>query len=126
MATESGGNRADEVKTQFTVREGTYRLSNLSEYSRPNRTNYVEGGTSPVFLSFTSLHSNLEIPERVCFNVGKELFVYPFKGLKKVFICLFKLCFAVVIEQIMPGLKRCQFQNCTANVALTEDIYAVT
>lgn len=85
MATDSGGSRSpDELKTHFTVREGTYNLSQLSEYSRPNRTTYSEGGNSSVYLSFSQLHSALDCPEKVCFNIGKELYVYPYKGLWKV------------------------------------------
>lgn len=84
MATESGGNRQDEIKNQFTVREGTYHLSPLSEYSRPNRTNFPDVGNAAVYTSFTQLHSGEDTPERVCFSIGKELYVYPFKGLRKV------------------------------------------
>lgn len=83
MATDSGG-RLDEVKTQFAAREGLYKLSSISEYSRPNRTNYSDGGNSPVAVSFTELREGSDVPERVCFNIGKEIYVYPFKGLRKV------------------------------------------
>mgnify|MGYP001796651303 FL=1 len=83
MATDSGG-RLDEVKTQFAAREGVYKLSSLSEYSRPNRTNYADGGNSPVAVSFTELWEGSDIPDKVCFNIGKEIYVYPFKGLRKV------------------------------------------
>lgn len=31
-----------DVKTQFVMREGTYRLMTLSEYSRPNRVAYQQ------------------------------------------------------------------------------------
>ncbi|XP_067943656.1 WD repeat-containing protein 20-like [Watersipora subatra] len=83
MAMESGGNKLDEVKTQFAAREGIYKLSSLSEYSRPTRVNYPETGNSSVAVSFTPLDEGLETPTRICFNIGKELYVYPFKGLKK-------------------------------------------
>jgi WD repeat-containing protein 20 len=49
----------DEVKTQFITREGTYRLLNLSEYSRPNRVGYQSNQNSPqVRVSFVSLPQN--------------------------------------------------------------------
>lgn len=84
MATESGGNRQDEIKTQFAAREGIYKLSSLSEYSRPSRANYSDTGNSSVAVSFTPLSDGIETPHRICFNIGKELYVYPFKGLRKV------------------------------------------
>ena len=84
MATESGGGRQDEVKTQFAAREGIYKLSSLSEYSRPTRGNYADVGNSSVAVSFTQVSEGCETPDRLCFNVGKELYVYPFKGLRKV------------------------------------------
>lgn len=37
MATEEGGKEMNEIKTQFTTREGLYKLLPHSEYSRPNR-----------------------------------------------------------------------------------------
>jgi len=91
MATDSGGNRQDEVKTHFAAREGIYKLSSLSEYSRPNRTNYTETGSAGVSLSFTHLDedSDVQTPEKVCFNVGKELYVYNYKGLRKVGIIVY-------------------------------------
>lgn len=152
--------KEDDLKTQFVTREGTYRLMNLSEYSRPNRVGYTSNQNSPqVRVSLVSLLSeapaasssssgglNGQEPEgggggegssssssatnghglddllqvnqissttpsasmvdhsivangpggaagqrgfipggdRICFNFGKELFVYPYRGMKKV------------------------------------------
>lgn len=39
--------KEDDLKTQFLTREGTYRLMNLSEYSRPNRVGYTSNQSSP-------------------------------------------------------------------------------
>lgn len=149
--------KKDDLKTQFLTREGTYRLMNLSEYSRPNRVGYTSNQSSPqVRVSLVSmpeepggasgaatsgsssaainghggddllqvnqisstttpspsaagvgldqqhplangpgrhLANNHQQPQhvfgpsggdRICFNFGKELFVYPYRGMKKV------------------------------------------
>lgn len=134
MAVPLDQSKEDDLKTQFITREGTYRLMNLSEYSRPNRVGYTSNQNSPqVRVSLVSIgpvvagtanHVNsLEdsgggggagatnghgpddlqvnqissttpsaVPtssfapggDRICFNFGKELFVYPYRGMKKV------------------------------------------
>lgn len=148
--------KEDDLKTQFLTREGTYRLMNLSEYSRPNRVGYTSNQSSPmVRVSLVSMpeepggsssaatgssavingHSGDDLlqvnqissattpspsvaaavgldhqqhplangpgrhltnnhqqqhvfgpcgGDRICFNFGKELFVYPYRGMKKV------------------------------------------
>lgn len=40
-------NGKDDLKTQFVTREGTYRLTTLSEYSRPNRVGYQSNQNNP-------------------------------------------------------------------------------
>lgn len=71
-----------DVKTQFVTREGTYRLMTLSEYSRPNRVGYQPQGQTPpqVRVSLVTLPDQAE---RICFNHGRELYVYVYKGIKK-------------------------------------------
>ncbi|KAK4883772.1 hypothetical protein RN001_000043 [Aquatica leii] len=71
-----------DVKTQFATREGTYRLLTLSEYSRPNRVGYqAQGQSQPqVRVSLVSLPDQ---GERICFNHGREIYVYIYKGIKK-------------------------------------------
>ena len=93
----------DELKTQFMTREGTYRLMTLSEYSRPNRVGYANNGqgaagvSAPVKVSFASVPSSSTALtpqeaesgqasgkiERITFNFGREIFVYPYKGVRK-------------------------------------------
>lgn len=82
MATHCEGAGKDDLKTQFTTREGTYKVLSLSEYSRPNRVGYNSQSNSPVKVSFVSLPDSSE--ERICFNVGRELYVYMYRGVKKV------------------------------------------
>uniref|UniRef100_V5HSI7 Putative wd40 protein dmr-n9 n=1 Tax=Ixodes ricinus TaxID=34613 RepID=V5HSI7_IXORI len=81
MATHCEGAGKDDLKTQFTTREGTYKVLSLSEYSRPNRVGYNSQSNSPVKVSFVSLPDSSE--ERICFNVGRELYVYMYRGVKK-------------------------------------------
>ncbi|KAK9752648.1 WD domain, G-beta repeat [Popillia japonica] len=71
-----------DVKTQFVTREGTYRLMTLSEYSRPNRVGYQPQGQTPpqVRVSLVTLSDQ---GDRICFNHGRELYVYVYKGIKK-------------------------------------------
>ncbi|XP_050685170.1 WD repeat-containing protein 20 [Leptidea sinapis] len=94
MAVQSDSGGKDDVKTQFVTREGTYRLMTLSEYSRPNRVGYTSGsGSSHVRVSLVSLPPGpgggapgadvQASEERICFNHGKELYVYVYRGVKK-------------------------------------------
>lgn len=71
-----------DVKTQFATREGAYRLMTLSEYSRPNRVGYqAQGQSQPqVRVSLVALPDQ---GERICFNHGREIYVYVYKGIKK-------------------------------------------
>ena len=88
MAVQDGGGK-DELKTQFITREGTYRLMTLSEYSRPNRVGYTNTqGNAAVRVSFVTLPDSSGNGDRICFNLGRELYVYVYKGVKKVCIYL--------------------------------------
>ncbi|KAL1110273.1 hypothetical protein AAG570_008350 [Ranatra chinensis] len=84
MALNVDGGGKEELKTQFITREGTYRLMTLSEYSRPNRVGYtnMQGSTS-VRVSFVTLPDPNGCGDRICFNIGRELYVYIYKGVKK-------------------------------------------
>lgn len=87
MAVSVEGGGKDELKTQFVTREGTYKLMTLSEYSRPNRVGYsnMQANTS-VRVSFVTLPDPTGNGDRICFNVGRELYVFIYKGVKKVLI----------------------------------------
>ncbi|RWS24371.1 WD repeat-containing protein 20-like protein [Leptotrombidium deliense] len=81
----SVGCKDDSIKSQFITREGVYKLMTSSEYSRPTRVNYsTQQSATPVKVSFITLSDSSNVRnEKICFNVGKELFVYTYKGIKK-------------------------------------------
>nr|AAH26761.1 Wdr20a protein [Mus musculus] len=83
MATEGGGKEMNEIKTQFTTREGLYKLLQHSEYSRPNRVPFNSQGSNPVRVSFVNLNDQSGNGDRLCFNVGRELYFYIYKGVRK-------------------------------------------
>ncbi|XP_015915059.1 WD repeat-containing protein 20 [Parasteatoda tepidariorum] len=83
MAVQCDGGGKDELKTQFMTREGVYKLMTLSEYSRPNKINYNVQGNTPVKVSFVNMPDSSGNGDRICFNVGRELYVYMYKGVKK-------------------------------------------
>ncbi|XP_020937235.1 WD repeat-containing protein 20 isoform X1 [Sus scrofa] len=83
MATEGGGKEMNEIKTQFTTREGLYKLLPHSEYSRPNRVPFSSQGSNPVRVSFVNLNDQSGNGDRLCFNVGRELYFYIYKGVRK-------------------------------------------
>lgn len=74
----------NEIKTQFTTREGLYKLLQHSEYSRPNRVPFNSQGSNPVRVSFVNLNDQSGNGDRLCFNVGRELYFYIYKGVRKV------------------------------------------
>ena len=84
MAAQSEGGGKDDVKTQFCTREGAYKLMSLSEYSRPNRVGLNGQGNAPVKVSFINLSDQPGTGDRICFNVGRELYFYMYKGVRKV------------------------------------------
>jgi len=79
---EATGSR-DEIKTQFSTREGMYRLITLSDCLRPNRVPQNGPANMPVQLSFVSL-GDQNSEDRICFNIGKELYFYQYTGVGKV------------------------------------------
>ncbi|KAM9355741.1 WD repeat-containing protein 20-like [Pholidichthys leucotaenia] len=83
MAAEGGGKEMNEIKTQFTTREGVYKLLTHSEYSRPNRVPFNSQGSNPVKVSFVNVNDQSGNGDRICFNVGRELYFYIYKGVKK-------------------------------------------
>ncbi|XP_052390494.1 WD repeat-containing protein 20 isoform X1 [Carassius gibelio] len=83
MASEGGGKESNEIKTQFSTREGVYKLLPNSEYSRPNRVSFNSQGSNPVKVSFVNVNDQSGNGERICFNVGRELYFYIYKGVRK-------------------------------------------
>jgi len=76
----------NDVKTQFVTREGYYKLMTSAEYSRPNRLGYAtQPNNTAVKVSFVAVSDTNGTTDRICFNVGRELYVYTYKGVKKVF-----------------------------------------
>lgn len=103
MAVQCDGGGKDELKTQFMTREGVYKLMTLSEYSRPNRVGFNAQGNTPVKVSFVTVPDPSGNGDRICFNVGRELYVYVYKGVKKVSLCL-SWCFSkmnMIINTVM-------------------------
>ena len=86
MEVDGGGQ--DELITQFVTREGTYRLVILSQYSRPNRVgNTNTQGNASVRVSFVNMPDPSGNGEKICFNFGNEVYVYVYKGPRKVWKC---------------------------------------
>ncbi|XP_059072117.1 uncharacterized protein LOC131872738 [Cryptomeria japonica] len=101
--------RLEEIKTQFRAREGYYRLMNSPDYSqRSQRAMGFSTGTTNSNSSTTSnektcikislvtineynndIVAGLQLPnsnsardKKICFNVGRELFVYNYDGVR--------------------------------------------
>ncbi|XP_026535980.1 WD repeat-containing protein 20 isoform X4 [Notechis scutatus] len=100
MAAEGGGKEMNEIKTQFTTREGLYKLLSHSEYSRPNRVPFNSQGSNPVRVSFVNVNDQSGNGDRLCFNVGRELYFYIYKGVRKVsHLCeIFRFCIKIKIK----------------------------
>lgn len=74
---------ANEYRTEFTIREGTYRNVRISEHCRPSRQALFGKELSPVRVSFVMCKDNDGVCEWIVFNAGKELYVYLFEGVGK-------------------------------------------
>ncbi|KAI1284951.1 WD repeat-containing protein 20 [Halotydeus destructor] len=77
--------KEDLIKNQFATREGVYKLMTSGEYSRPSRVGYAaQVNNTPVKISFVTMPDlNEGSTDKICFNVGRELFIYNYKGTKK-------------------------------------------
>ena len=92
MSELSASGARDDVRTQFLTREGLYRLMSLSEYTRPSRLPLNGPNNTPVRVSFVrtaaadpvAVGSATVADEKLCFNTGKELYIYNYNGIRKV------------------------------------------
>uniref|UniRef100_A0A8D3EBA4 WD repeat-containing protein 20 n=1 Tax=Scophthalmus maximus TaxID=52904 RepID=A0A8D3EBA4_SCOMX len=73
----------NEIKSQFRTREGFYKLLTLSDSQQPNSS--PTGFLPPVRVSMVKLQPEDpgEESERVCFNIGRELYFYTYTNIKK-------------------------------------------
>uniref|UniRef100_A0A096M4A5 DM1 locus, WD repeat containing n=1 Tax=Poecilia formosa TaxID=48698 RepID=A0A096M4A5_POEFO len=75
----------NEIKSQFRTREGFYKLLTLSDSQQ--RGGLPRGPTAgaPVRVSMVKLQPEdpSEESERVCFNIGRELYFYTYTNIKK-------------------------------------------
>jgi WD repeat-containing protein 20 len=86
MSMSLDGCGKEQLKTQFVTREGVYKLLTLATYSRPNRIGYNVQTNTSVHVSFVGYSSSDTNGnnDRMCFNIGRELYVFYYKGTKKV------------------------------------------
>ncbi len=109
MATDGGALKdINEIKSQFRTREGFYKLLTLSDSQQraglprgpsagvssagvglvqgPGAANSSPGFLPPVRVSMVKLKPEDpgEDSERVCFNIGRELYFYTYTNIKKV------------------------------------------
>uniref|UniRef100_A0A3Q0RL27 DM1 locus, WD repeat containing n=1 Tax=Amphilophus citrinellus TaxID=61819 RepID=A0A3Q0RL27_AMPCI len=75
----------NEIKSQFRTREGFYKLLTLSD-SLQRANSSPAGFLPPVRVSMVKLQPEdpSEESERVCFNIGRELYFYTYTNIKKV------------------------------------------
>ena len=78
------GHTSQEIKQHFATKEGCYRLLDLSVYSRPNKVPYNVQQCHPVRVSFVTVKDQGGCNDRIAFNVGRELYFYIYKGVRKV------------------------------------------
>uniref|UniRef100_W5NAL1 DM1 locus, WD repeat containing n=1 Tax=Lepisosteus oculatus TaxID=7918 RepID=W5NAL1_LEPOC len=74
----------NEIKSQFRTREGFYKLLTLSDSQQ--RGGLPRGPSAgPVRVSMVKLQPEdpSEESERVCFNIGRELYFYTYTNIKK-------------------------------------------
>uniref|UniRef100_A0A2S2PK39 WD repeat-containing protein 20 n=1 Tax=Schizaphis graminum TaxID=13262 RepID=A0A2S2PK39_SCHGA len=85
MSMSLDGCGKEQLKTQFVTREGVYKLLTLATYSRPNRIGYNVQTNTSVHVSFVGYSSSDTNGnnDRMCFNIGRELYVFYYKGTKK-------------------------------------------
>lgn len=80
----SRGAIGQEIKQHFATKEGCYRLLDLSVYSRPTKIPYSVQQCHPVRVSFVTVKDQGGCNDRIAFNVGRELYFYIYKGVRKV------------------------------------------
>lgn len=86
-STSGSTKETDIIKVSFATREGVYRVMTGSDYRPVRIGNYgaSQQASTPVKVSFISSNDSLgQVADRICFNIGRELFVFNYKGVKKV------------------------------------------
>ncbi len=73
-----------DIRTDFAIKEGSYRNVKASEHCRPSRQALFSKELSPVQISIVSCKGKDGICEWIVFNSNKELYFYPFEGVGKV------------------------------------------
>lgn len=101
MSMSLDGNCKEQLKTQFVTREGIYKLLALATYSRPNRIGYNLQTNTSVRVSFISYSDSNGNDDKICFNIGRELYVFFYKGTKKVIFYIKKFHFTYIIKSIL-------------------------
>lgn len=86
--------RLDEIKTQFRTREGYYKLLNSPDYSQRSsgitnsNSSIANNEKTSIKISLVTLDDNSDVQSslrqstNVCFNIGRELFVYNYDGVR--------------------------------------------
>lgn len=113
----------NEIKTQFCTKEGLYKALKLSDYSKPIRLANNTPNNVPVRLSFVTIKGSAdeECEDKIVFNVGRDMFLYNFRGINKVIIHYdsiylslfnftfhFNLCIAILPRKNWKGSKQSQ------------------
>lgn len=120
MSMNLDGCGKEQLKTQFVTREGVYKLLTLATYSRPNRIGYnVQTNTSVrvSFVGYSSSDTNGN-NDRMCFNIGRELYVFYYKGTKKVS----RNC-AYFVRLMLTGDKKAY--GCWSTLTMTSILFFV-
>ena len=83
MATQRGYTKPT-LRTEFKTKEGTYKNVKCFQYCRPNGQPLLGKELSPVSVSIVSCKDEEGLNEWIVFNSAKELYFYPFYGVRKV------------------------------------------
>ncbi|RDD44869.1 WD repeat-containing protein 20 [Trichoplax sp. H2] len=79
MASSSNGNNQEEIKCEFLVKEGRYKVSPLSASYSYQKTTYQTNHGNPVKLSMVTSNCEGGLYGRLVYNYGRELFTFAYK-----------------------------------------------
>ncbi|XP_055331749.1 WD repeat-containing protein 20-like [Paramacrobiotus metropolitanus] len=126
---------SQDIKQHFVTREGAYRNLVTHEYSRPRLQNSALSGAQqanvPVRMSLVQVADDQETgyPDRLLFNIGREIFLYAFKSIWEVPDLAHPL--DRQIHKALPtchDINRvsCSTQGCTVLIGFTTGSFHVT
>ena len=106
MASNSNDSNNDELKCEFFVKEGRYKVSPLStSYSYPKSTYQTNNHSHPVKVSMVTSNCEGGLYGRLVYNYGRELFTFAYKETARQ---VYLVCICFILDALLFMIFSCR------------------